>query len=389
MAPNGNAVAIWAMPAPCVVDGQTIASVCSVMVGAVYSVLNNLWEPAQIVTGSTQLSSEFSLRINSRGDVAVKYVGLGTDLNFGTVPKHAIAWRSSVSVATNFQQQIYGLALETGDYRWLGLDESGGLNLAQEATLGAYGGGIYAYRGHVNTGPGGPERIVDGYRISHFATGSAGRTVIAYLPYDTNSNLFYAASTDESGSGAWAKVGLTLKSAYPFSLQNHFYDFRSFASVDDLGNARIQSIYCKSFRLYGSQWSDEPNDPLRCTSPIGVDGGAQAYDRNGNYILVQSGPDGPALWVSYDGKRNRMIHGADTNASNPVDLVFGFRPTLTDWSKPKWDRTKWALSINGTAVFVARAALDTLPTVSQPTGISRDCGGGVPCIFNLWAFSLQ
>ncbi len=389
MAANGNAYAVWSTQADCGLNNYQTGPLCSYLVGAAFSASTNSWAPAQLIA-SSDFGGDINVKVNSRGDVAVRYTGWQAIAGTGIENVPALLWRSATSVSTLFQKAVFPESKNylTSAIRALGLDETGRLAIshADGTTLPAK---IVAYRGHVNSGLGAQELVSTGGQLLHLGMGRNGRTVLAFIEYDGTDKL-KAATTLSDSSGTWSTLTLLTANADFNNVRYNYADNNaSFVSVDDEGNARIQSLRCVYFQFRAEAWRGQVSAPATCT-PQGLASDPLIYNRNGDYVSIEKTSYGALRWLSYDAKRNLAIHPIDNAvALRPEDVFFKLVPTTPTSMALNWDRTKSAMSVNGTAVVVVQGGLDTLPTVDNSSGTSRACGNGVVCISNLWGFSFQ
>jgi hypothetical protein len=390
MASNGNAFAVWSTLADCGVDNYQAGPSCSYLVGAAYSASSNAWSPAQTIA-SSPFGGDVNVKINSRGDVAVKYTGwqAGQGGSIENIP--ALVWRSAASPNSPFRKASFpdGKANLGVAIRSLGLDQAGRMFVGYSIANSTGPAKLVVQRGQVDTGLGSQEQISAAGEWLHFVTGRTGRTLITYIE-NNGVDVLKAATTAVDGTGDWQSALLVSATAGLNQVRQRYVDSNaSFASVDDAGNARIQSLRCHYLQFRLNQWSAEKSSVSACT-PQGLSLDPLVWDRDGNYVSIEGSSYGAQRWVSYDAKRNRAIHAIDFSLPlSPGDMFFKLVPTEPLPMALDWTRTKSAMSINGTAIIVARGALDSLPTVGSTSGQSRACGNGVPCISNLWAFALQ
>jgi Repeat of unknown function (DUF5648) len=391
MAANGNAFAVWSTQADCGANNYLPpGQLCSFLVGATFIASTGSWSPAKIIA-STNFGGDINAKINSRGDLAIMYVGWQIALSGAVENVPALVWRSASSSSSTFQKALFVDAKFnlSSAARAVGLDEVGGLYVAHPSANSFGGSKIIALRGTVDTGLAAPEQISAAGQFLQLVTGRNGRTLVTYIE-NNGTDVLKAALTEPNGTGAWSSSSLVTSGAgFNTVRYNYAENNAGFATVDDQGVVRIQSLRCYYLEYRSNVWRPEQVSVPNCT-PQGLSGDPLLIARNGNYISIENSSFGALRWVSYDAKRNRAVHAVDLNtALTAEDLFFRRVPTSQTQMALDWTRTKSALSINGSAVIVTRGALDELPSASATSGVSRPCGNGVPCISNLWAFALQ
>lgn len=359
VSPNGDAVVSWLARGACNNTTYTTSNLvsCDYIVNTVFDSATQTWgSPRLIISSPDAFDNVF---INNNKDVAHLFAGwIGSEPFTYTPAQGLIVSSLGEPLAKSLMiEQVQSDSPRFGGLtNWGSAYSYGVSNLAgQENTLtedaittsgsSAYYSPLIVYRGA------GPIKILSA------AVSSSGAKAIAFYEY-----------SNASASAPSLKVASRAQGSNPWEITqvsaSETGNWNIFVSDDQqLRLIKVDNV-CKHYALTGGTWRSIPipsdcnfNKPANSPLP-------PSFDRNGNFISLAE-PYGLQRWVSYDAKRNKLVHSAAPAATTSgAGIVLGFTPTsLRPALVPRV-----ALSANGFAVSVSQLNYDVLPTPTNQAG---------------------
>jgi len=366
VAPNGHAAVLFTRRAPCTTATYDARAgfTCSYRYVSRYLADGAGWEPPVLMADAPGSITDFRLRINELGDVAVAGVGWvrsGTNFyssRFGT-------WRRARSAASFAAQNLAELTLDA-DTIQLGLDRNGSMLLVAEASQSATTD-IVAYRGDMASGFG-AQAVLDqrgnAANLVASAVGRNGHQAVVWTQNNGTSSRYFAATSETSG-GAWqvndlAPMVTTLD--------------KRVLVVSDAGKVTFHDLYRRKFwQAAAGVWTVELSLPADAAIPDSRwDCGVA---RTGDYLCNSTGTSGSGLWTTFDAARNVIVKRATSVV--PADYVLGVSALNRDagFSYP-------LLAPNGIGFVSMANGYDVLPSPVLPAGDRRS-------VRNLWGAFLK
>lgn len=363
VSPGGNAIAGWAVEAPCTATTYAVSGKCNFWVVARYLDSTGSWESPVVVADMPMPTFEAS--INDAGDIA-GVANTWTRDGTGAVEPSTLGviWRAAGQPA--FSRRAFpvadisdifiprGLSLaSTGDFLVSGLGKQG---LVQSYD-------VVAYRGHVRDGLGARE-VVDlrGSNVTDVKAFGNARGQFALLWSQDNGTRpsTYVANLDQRG-GAWSVSDLGLP---PFAGTTTYG-----AALSDGGEFYLYAWgRCSLTRRSAGSWSEE------AALPAGTCAGAPVYKlaRNGDFLALQTNASSAGRWLSFDAARREVIRGYSAQPQGDGYLL----------GLPGLPKGELLLAPNGIGAYISLNAYDVLPSPAAPNGDSRG-------VSSLWGLSFK
>jgi Immunoglobulin I-set domain len=350
--PNGNAVAVWTLSAPCTSTSyRTVAgTTCLYAYTARYLASSGNWE-APVNSGSFPERPRY-LTINDRGDIAFATTGgVPTAIAPYYASKTAVAWRPGT--AAGFTTQLLEGPIATFEF---GMDNAGNMLVAAALTQNATTDAA-AFRGTLAAGFG-TATVLDtrGAAVSQVsvAVGQTGQQMVAwYQNNGTRTSVYAATSAKATDALVVQDLGIT-----------------NWNWVSALDNGQLLLVDYSNLKRY--RWSAGTWGAAE-TVPAWQGGFASTcvLARNGDGLCVNFDGGG---WSSYDVTRNVTVQSrVSTSLPNPGYTMGLYVPVI--FGPP-------VLSPNGVGFNTSVNRFDVLPTPEAAAGDGRN-------VVNLWGFYLK
>lgn len=350
VAPNGNAVVVWEVSAPCSASTYRTTENCT-YVHSARRLSGGNWE-APVLVGDTPGTVTGAL-INNRGDVAVTWPGwvrAGSTVS----PQNGVAWRAVGDAG--FRQQLFAeVDRPDGTSATLALDSNGNLLLVTPTRAGGLSS-VVAYRGTVAAGFGAQEdidNVATEATLEGLWSSVNGQAVVLWRQQQAGSTVRMAAAID-SATGTWQRSSLGAPTAVSLA-------GRSQGAITDAGNFSLYDLQnCTVTRRSGGQWqASQAVASGACPSAATY---TPVFNRSDKLMAVVSAT---GQWAAYNGSANTMTQSL---GSLPADLL---------WGVPAPVEGRLLLAENGVGAFVSLNRYDTLPSAASPSGV-------LGAVNNLW-----
>lgn len=350
VAPNGNAVVVWEVSAPCTASTYATTGNCT-FVYTTRRLSGGNWE-SPVLVGDTPGTVTGAL-INNRGDVAVTWPGW-TRSGTTVTAQNGVAWRAVGDAG--FRQQLFAqVDRPAGTSATLSLDSAGNLLLVTPTQANGVAS-VVAYRGSVAAGFGAQEEIdsvATDATLEGLWSSVNGQAVVLWRQQQGGSSVRMAAAID-SASGSWQRSSLGTPAAVTLA-------GRSLAAITDSGNFSLYDLQnCTVTRRTAGQWqAAQAVVAAACPSPASYSPLLNRSDRMMGVVTATG------QWTAYNGSSNTM---AQSLGSLPADLLWGV-PSPVDGTL--------LLSESGVGAYVSLNRFDTLPSAATPSGV-------LGAVNNLW-----
>lgn len=351
MSPNGNAVVVWEVLAPCTTSTYTATGNCNYTYSA-RRLAGGSWE-APVLVGDTPGTATGAI-INNRGDVAVTWPGWVRTGTNGYTGENGVAWRAAGQ--PGFQQQLFTEVVRpASSSAALTLDSNGNLLLVTPTQINGVTS-LAAYRGTVASGFGALQLIdtVDtDVSLEGLWGGVNGQAVVLWRHVQGGNSVRVAAAIDTPSASF---ISTTLGTPAPVSLTG-----RSLGSMSDAGAFSLYDLQnCTVIRRTGGQW--QASQPVATGACPSAPTYTPVHSRSDKLMAVVSAT---GQWTAY------------TGSTNTVTQALGNLPADFLWGVPSAAEGRLLLSENGVGAFVSLNRYDTLPTATSPNGVQG-------AVNNLW-----
>lgn len=367
MSPNGHAVAVWEVFAPCTVS--TYFTDTTKTCNYVYTnrrLAGQDWEgpvlvgdsPGDDTPGTATAGDTGTVRaalINSRGDILLSLSGWQRTGTGGYGILAGAAWRAVGQ--SGFTSQVFsGVSVLSGS-RALTLDSTGNMLLVANAAISGVSN-VVAYRGSLTAGFGAQE-MVDTVSteavLEGLWSGVNGQAVVLWRDTSSGGSVRMGSVID-APSAAWSTQNLGTPAAQTIA-------GRSRGVVTDAGNFILYDLQnCSVLKRTSGSWQALAN----------VAGGVCRSDTAYTAAVSRTGDVMAAIattgeWMAYDGPTATVQQAFGLAAK---DLLFGV-PTASGGSL--------LVSENGIGAYVTANRYEVLPTATAPLGTATSAGQD-----NLW-----
>ena len=365
MSPNGHAVAMWTVTAPCTASTYNTTGNCRYVYSA-RKLVDGAWE-APVLVSDTPFALTSPL-INRAGDITISWSGWERTGPGTYKPATGAMWKANGQ--SGFTGQLFSQVVPpTGSTSRLTLDSAGNMVLVTPS-VSTTGNVIAAARGNVSSGFTVLDRLDTepaSASLEGMAGGLNGQVVVLWQQAVGGQNMRWAATLD-GPSQSWAVSQLGVPAASSLAGRNR-------GAVNDAGDfTRYDLENCRVQRRVSQVWQTETAlDATLCSSSDRyLTAMSRGGDLVGGLISPSAGNGNTGQWLYYSASEGKVLQPFSTQGSGN-GYFFGVANQAGGLL---------FLSESRVASFITANAYDVLPSVAVPSGASGSAT-------NIWALYLK